>query len=417
MPELFVKDIIRAGKWWMPRLQAWLNVTAERMDNWAKTCKLMLERGVAVDVTTDHVEGATAKRGQIVDLYRDGDKLMMKCRFADEESIKLAQRCPEVSLELERNVEDGHGNHYDEAITAVTITRQPVIPGQEPFRKIAASRGRGEVLYLSTADSKDIKDQADPPNTKKGATMEISEKDIRDLARILNVDDSGTPAEIFKRIMDEARELDGADKGEGEKTEGLELGPNSGSPAAKAMWAQVTDAGGKTAKGGYKGMKGKWVKMGLSLKALIGLRSEKDQEISAAKIELSRSGAPTVDPDALEMAAEAKGTKIDALAEKGKITPACRDLLKGLLIGKAGAGKSLFLSRKAATHAGLPEPIADGIISALESNDPIELAKLQGEKTKSQKVLLNRQVPGGKSELNDDDKRAQDEMLKMAKER
>lgn len=419
MPELFCKDVIRTGRWWVPRLQAWLNVTPERMDQWVKTCKLMLDRGVSVDVTADHAEGAEAKRGQITELYRDGDKLMMKCNFADPASLQLAQRCPEVSLELEQDFEDGHGNKYDEAITAVTITRQPVIPGQEPFKKIAASRPRGRVICLSAADSKGGNSDSSTRNSKmaeeNNSVSGISEQDVKDLARILNVDAEGSVEEIFKRILAEARELDGDSKDEdaGEMAEMAELGPAPGSAGAKAMWAQVSDAGKKTKKGGYSGMKGKWVKMGLSLHAVVDVL----EDAKAAKLELSRKGSPEIDPDALEMAADGATTKLQGLVDACKITPACRDRLSQLMVGKSGEGKGIYLSRKAATHAGLASPIATAIIDALGTNEPGEIVRLQGEKSKSQKVTLSRQVPGGDAGLSQADKDAQAEMMAKAKNR
>jgi hypothetical protein len=101
-----------------------------------------------------------------------------------------------------------------------------------------------------------------------------------------------------------------------------------------------------------------------------------------------------VDPETLEMAADAVGTKLSLLVEKARLTPAARARFAALLLGQPGQRSAIALSRKAAARAGLAAPLAHAVLEALEANDPAELAKLVGEKTAGQAVVLSRQNPG-----------------------
>jgi hypothetical protein len=94
------------------------------------------------------------------------------------------------------------------------------------------------------------------------------------------------------------------------------------------------------------------------------------------------------------MAADAVGAKLSLLVEKAKLTPAARARFAALLLGAPGHRSAVALSRKAAAQAGLPAPLAQAVLEALEANDPAELAKVLGEKTAGQAVALSRQTPG-----------------------
>jgi hypothetical protein len=152
------KDAIREGRFFAPNPAGGaaleLPVDGDRLNRWVSAFRRMQANGVKVDLTIDHNDSAEAKRGEVVDLFRaridddgrvipdpKGPVLGFDCDFADADAAKLAHRCPEVSIELEPAVEDGAGNTYGEAITAISIARQPVVGGQAPFQKIAASQG------------------------------------------------------------------------------------------------------------------------------------------------------------------------------------------------------------------------------------------------------------------------------------
>jgi hypothetical protein len=106
------------------------------------------------------------------------------------------------------------------------------------------------------------------------------------------------------------------------------------------------------------------------------------------------AGEVPVDPETLEMAADAVAAKLSLLVEKAKLTPAARARFAALLLGEPGHRSALALSRKAAAQAGLAAPLAHAVLEALEANDPVELARVVGEKTAGQAVVLGRQTPG-----------------------
>jgi hypothetical protein len=147
-PRRYLKDVIRAGQFFVPHMGVWLDVDRPRMDKWVAQFSRMQGNGVNVPLTTDHDQNAASVRGRLTDLFREGDELMMEVEVSDDDSAALLARCPYVSLELDKNVQDGNGASYDEAITAVTITPNPVVPGQQPFLALShvppADRSSGE---------------------------------------------------------------------------------------------------------------------------------------------------------------------------------------------------------------------------------------------------------------------------------
>ena len=163
--EAFRKDFIREGSWRLPNGDKF-SVDRERMDRWASNFKLFRERGISVPLTVDHIQTtdengkevskkltpamAEAKRGEVVGLFREDNLGMFDAKPADADAEQLMHRCPEVSLEVTHDIIDSDGNYYDEAITAITLTPIPVVPGQQGWEKLHLSKeGLGSTVYLS----------------------------------------------------------------------------------------------------------------------------------------------------------------------------------------------------------------------------------------------------------------------------
>ncbi len=172
------KDFIREGKWTIKTQGNVLPVDKSRIKKWETNFKLFRERGISVPLTIDHIQvtdsagkpvlrkltpgQAEAKRGNVVNLFEQNGLGMCDVVPSDKEAETLMLRCPEVSLEMEKDFVDGHGNYYDEVITAITLTPIPIVPGQKMEwervdysnpEKIAASRdprdGAREIICLS----------------------------------------------------------------------------------------------------------------------------------------------------------------------------------------------------------------------------------------------------------------------------
>jgi len=139
-PLVFDKEALRVGVYTHPT-EGWkLPVDTGRIDRIVATFRALQRNGVAVDVTRDHSPSAEAKLGTVIDARREGDRLILRHRFADAEAAQLAARNQEVSVELEPEMRDGQGRTYRDALVASSIVRQPVVPNQGPFVRIAASR-------------------------------------------------------------------------------------------------------------------------------------------------------------------------------------------------------------------------------------------------------------------------------------
>ena len=148
----YKKDIIHSGHYQHPKEEWELDVDQKRMDKWIDTFHKMKANGVDVEIVRDHSDKADDVLGYTVDVFREGDKLIAIPEMIGQESIDLAERVKNVSVLIDRDFTDGTGTHYGEAITHISIVQSPVVPGQEKFLPIAASRGgatnRIPYLYL-----------------------------------------------------------------------------------------------------------------------------------------------------------------------------------------------------------------------------------------------------------------------------
>lgn len=108
-------------------------------------------------------------------------------------------------------------------------------------------------------------------------------------------------------------------------------------------------------------------------------------EADAVKSELATlkasRGAPEIDPDVLEDMATNVAAQIDGLHIAGKINAAQKTALTALLVGKEGDRPKLCLSRKAATHAGLPARLADGVLAVFGAATAISRDSKTGSQT------------------------------------
>lgn len=341
----FRKDAIRVGSYDVPGLGP---VSQQRLGLWADMFGLMRERGVSVPLTVDHLPAskAEAKRGSIVGMLVEGDRLMFDTEVPDEECETLLGRCPEVSVEITPNFRDGKGNLYPEAITAISLTPVPIVPGQEPFQRIAASRTAANGAGSGTAESLVYRLSVHSPAASETSAM-FSADQLKQLRTTLGVGDDVKDDQLAPKVLEAL---------------------TSGKTAASGLTEAATN--------------------------LSRVSTERDT-LKTQVESLQKGKAPEVDPDTIEEAADNRKTKLSRLVETGRLTPAALKVAEQKLVGEAGKRPAICLSRKAATHAGLSEPIADTVIAILEANDPAELAKLLGQRTGGQTVSLSRQTPGG----------------------
>ncbi len=348
-PRRYRKDVIRSGKFFVPHANVWLDVDQSRMDRWVAAFGRMKSAGVPVKFTVDHRREAEAVRGEVVNLFRAGDVLKFDVEVQDTAAETAILRNRDVSLELEPNVVDGRGNQYAEAVTAISLVSDAVVPGQSPFQRIAASRENDDstLLLLGAIKEQDSiirRSSMTPDHLKRMQTA-------MDLKPETTEED--TLSEAVKRL----------EKAKEDATHAKETGGDNRDQELADAKKEADDT---------------------------------KKELGRAREQillLSKSGIPSVDPDALEAFAEARQAEIDGLVRDGKITPAVAKKLCASLIGEAGHRPALTLSTKAATAAGLSSPLAKAVLEALKDNDPVLLGKLVGEKSGLQhSVALGRPV-------------------------
>ena len=117
---------------------------------------------------------------------------------------------------------------------------------------------------------------------------------------------------------------------------------------------------------------------------IVALSRDLEQAKTGTRIVTAEEIAKTIDEDALEMAAGGIKSRISALGNKA--TPKQKEILLSRLVGEAGKRPVIALSRKAATTVGLPDKLADIILSIFEAGDPVEMAKLLNEQSGEQRT-------------------------------
>lgn len=329
----FRKDAITAGYYVAKNpidgkdLELW--ISNSRMDGWVENFKLMQANGVKVDLTVDHKKGAEAKRGEIVDMYREGDVLYFECEVADDASADLVTRCPEVSIEFKTGVKDGKGNVYTESIVAITVCRNPVVPGQDPFILITASREDApctEGLPILSFSRTDKPNPGAPPMFTTAQLAEIRTK-------------TGLEADADDKAIVAAVMLS------------LDVDP-------EPIKADLATAEAKI----------------VELSRQIG-----DLKEAAEPIKLSR--------DVEDVLTGNVDKTLDQYVAEHRLTPACADLLKPILKGGA-----TMLSRDSLPEGSDQHSRTTQILDALAKNDPAKISKLVGEATGSQTTELSLQT-------------------------
>ena len=362
-PIRYLKDLIGNGDYEHPELGWKLGVDGKRRGVWEKAFGQMQANGVKVPIYADHKPGARNTLGYLTDVFQGGDmnaiarhpelanlpagklpldtsKMYGIHEFTDQASADLANRVGQVSVLIDKDMTDGAGNSYGEAIRHVAVTPEPIVPGQQDFVRLAASRENNSdnevVVYLLASD--------------------------------------GHGKRTERRNMDEllmlVRKLVGADKAEG-VTEANALSLLESHVVALGKLSVEHDKDGTP------------LCPACSEPMACGTKDCKFCRTKGA------ARTTEIDSDVLDQLAEAGEERILGLSrgEKPRLTPAVAKALVDVLVGKPATRNAYALSR---TVSGTPESLLKQVVKALEGNDVVKL----GEHTKGQQVALSRQTPG-----------------------
>lgn len=295
--QRFLKDMISCGVYKHP-VHGWtLDVTPERLDNWTAAFKRMRENGVDIEVPIDHSMSAKDNKGYVIDMFKGGTPEIMAIypsatdpktlygvhELIGQDSIELAGKCKNVSVLIEKDLKDGKGVSYGEAITHSSIVQQPVVPGQGGFIQLSRDGGVNDdipqfVLSVS-ADNTNLENK------------KMNEETLKQLKAILGAGDDLTAENALTRVQERLAKADSD---------------------TQALSKQVTELTGKV---------------------------ESLEAKAASKVE--------IDPDAMDMIVSGTESRLSRLIECGKLSTAAADIFRKNVVGEQGKRNVLMLSRKA----------------------------------------------------------------------
>lgn len=362
------KELIRVGTFRVPGSDITLDVTPDRLDKWVENFKLMRDDGESIDLTKDHLDGAEGQIGKVHQIGRariDGDKIVPDEKGdvlfgdiepADEDCDKIVQRCPKVSVEIEEDFEIGTSKKFDEALTAVSVVRKPVVGGQTGPVKIAASRDSGTgnfggVVVCFSADSK----PKDKTKLSRGDDM-LTNEQITEIRKITGI---------------------------GDDVDGEEFG--------KKLIASLND------------------KPENQTEAVTKLTRERDQ-LKTQVATLEKGKVPDVDPDLLEVQAKNTKLELDRLEKDQFISKKQREAFEEIIAGKEDGRPKVMLSRKVAEASGFKGALGEILIGALGQGKPFKPVQRSG----AQVVTLSREQEDEENKQGADD--WTDEAIKEANE-
>ena len=156
-----LKDVLAVGKYQHP-LAGWkLDVTPDKIKKYCAAFSEMKGAGVKVPIYADHKPGAANTLGYIKDMFQGGpDAIKNHPEFAklpvdkapldpnkmyaihewnSPEAMKMGHGVGQVSVLIDKKMQDGTGRKFGEACRHVAVTPEPIVPGQEGFTQLAAS--------------------------------------------------------------------------------------------------------------------------------------------------------------------------------------------------------------------------------------------------------------------------------------
>lgn len=139
--QRFEKDLIYEGEHYKESEKLDFTVTGAHLDNWTNQFSKMKENGVAVRICAGHdgADNPDKTRGEVTDIFRKGDRLVMQCEMIGEDGIQAAAR-NDVSIFAPVDWTDHKKNEYVQPITHVALCPDPVIGDLGAFVPLAASR-------------------------------------------------------------------------------------------------------------------------------------------------------------------------------------------------------------------------------------------------------------------------------------
>lgn len=145
------KELIRKGEYHKSSNNQDFEITPLHLTHWVDTYKEMTKNGIKIPVPSTHEKAGNPdyNNGWITDMFVDGDSLIGICELTaptEAELDKLA-KVSDVSINSpEQFVDSKTQQVYKMPIDHVALCTDPVIQGLDSFFKIAASKGKDNML-------------------------------------------------------------------------------------------------------------------------------------------------------------------------------------------------------------------------------------------------------------------------------
>jgi hypothetical protein len=331
------KDMIHSGNYVHPSRDFSLAVDRNRLEKWAATGQKMIAAGLAVPINCDHSDSARDVVGYVKEFKLDGDRLLGLCQFIGEDAALTAARNL-VSVGVDPDFTDGHGEKWGEAIVHLALTPVPVVPDQDQFVKTEEE--------LEDDDEPEVEDEEEPstqpsPGDLRSAVPGEGEEDRE--PELLNLSAAVQPVPPLTVLRPSALRPR------------LEEGRVGEAVRSEPIIATNEARGGNPPPLRSPGVPGE------------GTR-EFPQEIESAMAELAT-------------------TKFDLAVERGSISPIARDRLLAALV-RGGDGKPNVLTLSRGSGPGASQSLAVAVAEILLDSGPVQIGEATGLQA------MSRQIPG-----------------------
>ena len=127
--QRFRKELVRVGKY--VKDNKTYDITKALLSQFLAEYTAMRLAGVSVPIMSGHSNDADNTRGNLVDMFIEGDVLVGILEVVGKEAI-LSATVNDVSIAADENYVDGKGTKYKFPITHIALTPHPVVPGLKP---------------------------------------------------------------------------------------------------------------------------------------------------------------------------------------------------------------------------------------------------------------------------------------------
>jgi len=165
-PARFEKELIREGTWLHPTKKFTFRVTPRRMQGWLKAFARMKAGGLKVPLPFGHSYDPRDNAGFLEDLRLEGNRLVgLLAVPRAEDAERVGSTVRDVSVCVNPDFVDAHGNRFGEVIEHVALTNYPMVEGQPnfaPVERIAAGDDDAEVWTFAVESLRDAKPESQP---------------------------------------------------------------------------------------------------------------------------------------------------------------------------------------------------------------------------------------------------------------